>query len=225
MGGANTPGPANALGQIRQYQIKDLDQFGLGFPTYWRSADKFAPHNVHSTTEKLWEVAAKRGWTEVNEKGVRWDANFKPWQFKDEAAVDVRAATASAKVGFWSAFGDYTVDWKYDKGSNSYLRFHGETPQTDALTNEQISAKVVIVQFEDERTARDGYPGDVHLLYKTIGSGKALVFQDGIVFQATWKKSDRLARSQYFDKNGAEIKFNRGQIWIQTAPTGADVTY
>jgi hypothetical protein len=36
VGGANTPGPANALGQIIDYKILDLNQFGIGFPTFWR---------------------------------------------------------------------------------------------------------------------------------------------------------------------------------------------
>src|SRR5437870_246888 len=39
VGGANTPGPANALGQIEDYswaQYNDLNQFSIGFPTFRR---------------------------------------------------------------------------------------------------------------------------------------------------------------------------------------------
>jgi len=43
VGGANTDGPANALGQIEQYGwvgYNDINQFSVGFPTFWRDYDR-----------------------------------------------------------------------------------------------------------------------------------------------------------------------------------------
>lgn len=226
VGGANTPGPANALGQIRDYKIRDLDQFGLGFPTYWRGTDKFAPHNVHTSTEKLWEAAAERGWGAQDAgTGEAWDKNFRSWNFKDDTVLEQRGYQGTVAVEFWSSQPDYTVTWKYNKEKNTYARFHGEQVQVDSLVNEEIAAKVVIVQFAEERRANDGYPGNVHLLYKTTGQGKALIFQDGKVTQGTWRKKDRVARTLFYDETGAEILLNRGLIFIQTVPVGAKVTY
>ena len=226
VGGANTPGPANALGQIRQYGIRDLDQFGLGFPTYWRSTDKFAPHNVHTTTERLWKATEERDWGAVDAStGLSWDKNFRQWKFKEDVSLEQRPASGSAVVEFWASQPSYSVSWKYDRDKNSYLRYHGDQVQIDPLTGEQIAAKVVITQFLEERTARDGYPSDLHLLYRTTGQGEALVFQDGKVTKATWRKKGRIDRSLYFDEKSQEIAFNRGLIFIQTVPTGAAVTY
>jgi len=224
VGGANTPGPADALGQIRQYGILDMDQFGLGFPTYWRGTDKLAPHNVHSTTKKLWEAADTKGFGVKDEKGKRWDENFTQWKFKDEAALEARGDQKPIVVPFWSQAPDYTVTWQYDKNANLYRRFHSETAQTDPITNEQLSAKNVIVQFEVERTAKDGYP-DGHLLYGTTGSGNALIFIDGKTMKGKWIKKDRISRTQYVDDKGKEIQFDRGLIWIETVPVGNEVTY
>ena len=83
----------------------------------------------------------------------------------------------------------------------------------------------MVVQLEKESNANDGYPGNVHLLYGTTGSGKALVFQDGEVTVGKWMKASRTARSKYVDSAGKEIVFNKGQIWIQTVPEGSKVTY
>jgi len=224
VGGANTPGPADALGQIRDYGINDLDQFGLGFPTYWRGTDKLAPHNVHSTTQKLWAAAGEREFGPKDEKGVRWDANFTLWKFKDEAALDKRGDQKPVVVPFWSDQSDYTVAWQYDKNTNLYNRFHGQAAHTDPLTNEQLAAKNLIIQFETERTADDGYP-DGHLLYGTTGTGNALIFQDGNVIKGKWVKSSRTARTKYVDSAGKEIQLNRGLIWIETIPVGNNVTY
>ena len=101
VGGANTPGPANALGQIRDYGIKDMDQFGIGFPTYWRGTDKLAPHNVHSTTKKLWDAAEARKFGVKDEKGDSWDKNFQKWKFKDDAALESRGDQKPISVPFW----------------------------------------------------------------------------------------------------------------------------
>ena len=72
VGGANVPGPANALGQIQEYgwggrNGNDLNQFSIGFPTFWRDYERLGrtvatEHTMYSTTEKLWAEAKKRGW-------------------------------------------------------------------------------------------------------------------------------------------------------------------
>lgn len=223
VGGANTPGPANALGQIREYGILDMDQFGLGFPTYWRGTDKLAPHNVHSTTKKLWKAAEDRGWgPEI--KGQKWDDKFVQWKFKDEASLEKRLDPKPIVVPFWTQGADYTTTWRYDKTTNLYNRFHSETAQIDPVTKEQMAAKNVVVQFEVEKDANDGYP-DGHLLYGTIGAGKALIFMDGQVIAGTWRKKDRVSRTVYLDAAGKEVNFNRGLIWIETVPVGNTVTY
>lgn len=223
VGGANTPGPADALGQIRQYEIMDMDQFGLGFPTYWRGTEKLAPHNVHSTTKKLWEAADKRGFGPEKD-GKRWDDAFVSWSFKDDAAPSGRPDTKPIVVPFWQQGSEYTVTWKYDKNTNTYQRFQQDKSQTDPITSEPLAAKNVIVQLETEKFAGDGYP-DGHLLYGTKGSGDALIFQDGKVTKGKWIKKDRTSRTKYTDLKGVEIKLNRGLVWIQTIPTANQVDY
>ncbi len=227
VGGANTPGPADALGQIIKYDIKDLNQFSIGFPVYWRDYQRLGhsvatEHTMYSTTQKLWEVGAKRGWTQVDSDGIRWDKNFIPWKFKDEKGG---GSTSKITVNFWENQGAYQVEWDYDSASNTYKRKNGGNPHIDLDNNSQLSPKVVIVQFERESNANDGYPGNVHLLYGTTGTGKALFFEDGNVTEGKWVKPSRLARSKYVDDKGTEIQLDKGQIWIQTVPEGSKVTY
>ncbi len=228
VGGANTPGPANALGQIQDYGIRDMDQFGLGFPTYWRGADKVAPHNVHSTTEKLWKAGEDRKWG-VEVDGERWDKDFISWKFKSDTAQTTLTAS-KIFVPFWTqSINDYGVNWTYNSATNSYDRSHTNTGNfTDTVSGAVVSPKVVIVQFQKESVVNDGYDAGEHLLYGNKGTGEGLLFQDGTVTEIKWNKKTRLDRSIYTDaKTGKEVELNRGQIWIETVPTysESDVTY
>jgi hypothetical protein len=226
VGGANTssPTPQDALGFLRRQgwvNQNDLDYIGsIGFPTYVRQADRFAPHNVSSSTQKLWEAAAKRGFTEKDPDGKLWNETFSSWNFKDEVAQDKRPESAQVKVNFWNEDNDYTVEWNYDKTTNTYKRNQKGT-EKDQLTDEEIAPKVVIVQFEKETQTGD----NARLLYKTTGSGDAVIFQDGKFLKVTWKKADQTSKTRFFDSTGKEISFNRGQIWIEVVPTSAVVKY
>ncbi len=227
VGGANTPGPADALGQIIKYSVKDLNQFSIGFPVFWRDYQRLGhsvatEHTMYSTTQKLWEVGAKRGWTATDSAGIRWDSKFTPWKFKDDKGG---GTTSKITVNFWESQPNYRVEWNYDAASNAYKRNNGGKEHTDLDNNSQLAPKVVVVQFQKESNANDGYPGNVHLLYGTVGSGKAYIFQDGGFTEGKWMKATRIARTKFVDKNGKELELNRGQIWIQTVPEGSKVTF
>lgn len=229
VGGANTPGPADALGQIIKYKIKDLNQFSIGFPTFWRDYQRLGrpvatEHTMYSTTQKLWEVMAKRGWKAADENGKRWDEDFVVWKFKEDLAPS-EVAAKEIGVSFWQNQTDYAVTWQFDESCNCYRRKNGGTDHLDLNTNKQLAAKNIVVQFQRESNANDGYPGNVHLLYKTTSQGKVLIFQDGKVTEGQWIKNSRMVREKFVDLKGKEVAFNRGMIWIQTVPEGAKVNY
>lgn len=181
---------------------------------------------MYSTTQKLWEIGSKKRWESADEKGKKWDASFVEWKFKDDSTKDSDLASATGiNVEFWSGYNDYSVGWKYDGTCGCYKRENGGAPHKDLNTNQQLDAKNVVVQFETESRANDGYENNAHMLYKTTGQGKALFFQDGKVVEGKWIKSARLSRTKYVDSAGKEISFNRGAIWIQTVPVGAKVSY
>src|SRR3989344_2657946 len=227
VGGANTPGPADALSQIIKYGVKDLNQFSIGFPVFWRDYQRLGhsvatEHTMYSTTQKLWEIGAKRGWTATDSAGIKWDANFTPWKFKDQAGS---GQVTSITVNFWESQPNYQVGWDYDSGCNCYKRKNGGEGHNDLNNKQQLQPKNVVIQFERESNANDGYENNVHLLYGTTGTGKALIFQNGQLLEGKWTKASRLARTKYTDAKGKEIEFVKGQIWIQTVPEGSKVTY
>lgn len=231
VGGANTPGPANALGQIEDYGwagVNDLNQFSIGFPTFWRDYDRLGrevatEHTMYSSTEKLWVYAAKnRGLTNVDKKGVSWDENFVPYTFKDDATNLPTSLTAT--FNFWDRYAAYLVTWTYDKTTNSFKRTNGGSAHLDKNNDQQLTAKNVVFLYMVESNANDGYENNAHLLYKTKGTGPADILIDGKMVKAKWQKKDRTSRLTLTDANtGTEIKFNKGRIWFEIVPSDTDV--
>jgi hypothetical protein len=223
VGGANTDGPANALGQIIDYNwsgYNDLNQFSIGFPTFWRDENRLGhdvatEHTMYSTTSKLWAVAEKRGLTNVDKDGSSWDTSFVKYSFKEG---NPSSNSQTVHIEFWNNQA-YYVDWQYDKQNNIYLRKNGGEAHIDHNTNKQLSASNVIILFMTESHANDGYTDNEHLLYGTKGQGKALIFLDGRQIKGTWKKAGRTERTTLYDASGNEIKFNRGKLWFEILPT------
>lgn len=243
VGGANTPGPADALGQISRYGwegYNDLNQFSIGFPVFWRDYDRLGEntateHTVYTSTSKLWQFAAtKRSLTNTEQdstgKLISWDKAFVPWSFKEDLPLEKRPMSFSAQFalsGIVSSYAsDFVVRWQYDRNSNSYLRFNGGIAHKDLNTGEQLSAKNVIILFQTLATVDDGYAEEghgAHLLYGTKGTGKAKFFIDGGVIDGTWVKKTRTDRTRFYDNSGVEVKLNRGTIWIEVLPIGQPV--
>lgn len=233
VGGANSDGPADALGQIEGYGwagVNDLNQFSIGFPVFLRDYDRLGrtvatEHTMYSSTTKLWDYAAKnRKITNVNEDGESWTKNFTPYTFKDDAALSARPATQTVSFDFWDGYGAYGVSWAYDKTNNTYLRSNGGKPHTDLVTKQQLQSKNVVMLFMKESRANDGYEGNLHMLYGTKGTGNAKIFIDGTEIDGTWSKKNRTAHLFIKDKRGKDVEFNRGRIWFEVVSPTTDIT-
>jgi hypothetical protein len=232
VGGANSAGPADALGQIEDYGwggVNDLNQFSIGFPVYLRDYDRLGhevatEHTMYSSTTKLWDYAAKnRKITDVNSDGESWAENFTPYTFKDDEKAAARPATQSINFDFWDGYDAYGVGWTYDRNTNSYLRTNGGKPHIDLDTKQQLSAKNVVILFMKESRANDDYPGNQHMLYGTKGTGNATIFRDGEEIDGTWSKKNRTAHLYLKDKRGNDIALDRGKIWFEVVSPTTDI--
>ena len=236
VGGANCSAPsgarctsdprAQALEQIDQYgwlspkHHSDMNQFALDYHQCRREPERdgrqrATEHTMYCSTKALWNLADKR-----NLSG--WDKDyFQAWKFKDDQKATAPAAK-TISFYFWPGYDAYRVSWRYDLAKNDYQRSNGGQPHIDLLTNKQLTAKVVILQFVKQIGPVDSHK---HMLYGTIGRGKAVILQDGRIIRGSWKKTKRQTRTVFYNQRGEEMKFNRGQIWIEALPIGTKVSY
>jgi hypothetical protein len=193
---------------------KDLDQFDIGSPTFFRRPPG-GVHDAYTTTKGLWGVTTLRG---VNKL-----PNITNWEFKEDSPLK-KPKASTITVGFYGDPG-YVVVWRYDKNTNSYKRSNGGYAHKDKVFNKQLATKNIVVQFVKSKGYKEVTPGVSNRVFQTTGSGKVLIFRDGRVLSGTWKKENSSARTRFLYKNGDKIPLNRGKIWIEIVPTDSPVSY
>jgi len=202
-------GSAGGLAEVRNGSYRDIDQF-FNSTAYWRATDRYAPHNVYTSFEKLDKLNADKGYT---------SSTFTGFTRIDEAPV----ATPDAKNIQINISGPlYNSTYAYDTATNSYLRSQAGAPHLDREDG-QINPKSVVGMMVDETSVmQDGSRESI----TTISSGKATIFQNGTAQKVTWSKSSKTDQIKFTDSLGNDVPLVRGQTWIVAVPNGAgDVTW
>lgn len=212
---AHVGGNIDALDLIPSIGIKDLDQFKYGTQAYWRenTKGKATEHTMYTDTAKLWQIAQDNGWN--------MKADFSMLEFKEEATKDLRPESQEINIKFSTA--GYDVTWNYDKSKNIYKRSITGSSHKDAVSQEQLTSKNIIIQ-EVKRAPTVTRINESGWDMVTTGEGKAKIFFDGKMIEGTWKKKNQDARTVFYDPDGNQIKFDPGVFWYEIVPQGTAVT-
>ena len=198
---AHVGGSEEALRRIRNGGYLDLDQFTYA-SSYWRSTDRYAPHNVYTNFERLDALNQQKQHT-----------NSKVDAFKRQDSKKSEAPDAQSISVLFGNNPSYNIAYQYSAQTNTYKRSMGGAPHIDRELG-QIETDVVVAVLAQQGIATDR----VHTEIKTIGSGTAYVFQNGTATKATWKKPSAKTQIRFYDSDGEEIALNRGKIWISVPP-------
>lgn len=183
--------------------VMDLSGYEGGTRTNYNGVA--SEHTLYNKISNLYDQAKSKKYSA--------NAKFTSLQFKDDDSSDDRGVQNKITVGYG---GDYTVVWNYDKETNIYKRSLGSNPHIMRHNNAQLTAKNIIVQVVNRTPL--ALPGAKPTFrFQTTGSGKGTVYVDGKATDATWKKEGK-SRTRFYDKDGIEIKFNRGVSWYEIVP-------
>jgi len=202
-------GSVEALADMRIYGTNDFDEMSRGW-YFWRDNNRFAPHNLFTNSELWNEALADYEKNYVTDKYVGW-------KFGEIKSCDTDCVN-EIMVSFSSVAFEST--WKYNSSTMQYERWQSGSLHRDE-NGVQIVADTVIIQ-KVNTTVLDGVG---RLGMDTIGSGEAMVFVGGNVFEGEWKKDSRKARTKWFDSAGEEIGLQSGKIWVEVANERADVEF
>lgn len=200
---AHIGGSAAALAEVRNGSYRDIDQF-FNAPYYWRASDRYAPHNVYTSFEKLDALNATKGYNE---------SSFTAWPRQDGKAAETPDATTIA-INFSGPL--FNTAYAYDAASNTYARSVGGAASTDREEGQIAPNVVIAMKVAMSLVFEDGSRQSI----ETTGSGEAIVFQNGTAQAVTWKKASRADSIHFIDSEGKELTLNRGQTWIAAVPNG-----
>lgn len=194
--------------------LEDIKDSGLpyysydnGSPGYSSDPDKSAPYHVLWDLKKLNETAKRgavpnRGYFVFGEGPTAADTTKKV----TKASVTFSPATTTT----WTlSGGKWTRD---DEGAAS-----GQAYTADTLV--VIFARVADAGYND--AAGNPVPETV-----VAGSGDAVIFSGGSAVEATWHKA-KLDSTMSFKskKSGKAVTLKPGNVWLEAAPRGGEVTY
>lgn len=198
---AHVGGSTKALKEVRNGNYRDIDQF-FNSGSYWRATDRYMPHNVYTNGKKLAALNKTKG--------------YKTSTFTSFPRTDGKASTEpNAKtvyINFSSA--PFNTKYTYQAKCNCYNRYMGGVLHKDREKG-TITPSVVIALHVDESTVMEDWWRERII---TAGQGKAEIFQNGNVIQATWSKKNQVSPLQLLDSTGKPIELNRGQTWIAAVP-------
>lgn len=204
---AHVGGSATALDQARALGVKSLTQFAYA-ESYYRTTDRFAPHNVYTDFDRLDALNKRLGFT---------DSSFDSFPRKAENPVATsQAKTITSNISSFT----YQSSFSWDKASNTYLHRMAGKPEKDRETGTRIAPKVVVVAEIPYTIGGDG-----RYDYDLVGSGKVTVFQDGRAIVGTWEKEARDEQMTFTGDNGDPIRFNPGMVWMTAISPSQEVEY
>lgn len=215
-GGASTDNDANALGQIVEWGIRDLNAFGdIANTYYFRDETRPGPFDLATTTYHLREAAARLGFAGT--------PSVESWRFREPGTrLPAGAPAHGIEVDFHNRLYPWQyIQWRWDAGARRYFRFQFGGPQLDGESGEQLAFATVIVmtiglQVVDEHG---------HVVLEQVGDGEATIFTGGQAYPGAWKKESRKGRTRYFGLDGQELVFERGPIFIEVLSSQSAFSY
>lgn len=153
------------------------------------------PHDGYSTSELFTKQAAKLKYNLLDGSVV-----YEHTKGKSQGAVNPPALFNEAN----------RVTWTYNAQSNLYYRYRTGKPEVDRGTGKQVMASNIAVLHTTSTY--------VNILYnrvKTVGSGSATLYQNGIAIPAKWQKTTEKSKLMLLDTGGKEIPFVPGNTWFE----------
>jgi Protein of unknown function (DUF3048) N-terminal domain/Protein of unknown function (DUF3048) C-terminal domain len=185
--------------------------------SFSRTPERFAPHNM---VVDMGLLQSQHEDLEAPQSIFNYAAFLEETQDYEPSSASSGKTASDLTIEYPSA----TSYWAGD-GSGNLLRTQDGQPHMDGVSEEQVSAKnVVVLEVQiDNTTFRDARYGPIP---KTImiGSGKVWVFIDGKYIEGTWSKANQTAPIELLDSTGAVIKLAPGNTWVELKPDTVEMT-
>jgi hypothetical protein len=180
------------------------DDGGAG--VFYRSTDRFAPHNLYLYADKAW-AAAKAPYNQAPQRFLTFGTL--PKGATKATSVDVPMSFAA------------NIRWTWQAGA--WHRSQDGVPFTAAggtiAPANVILQYVTIVNAGYTDVAGTQVPDSV-----VIGTGHAQLLRDGKVIEGRWSKPNRASLTKFTTATGAVLALHPGRTWIELVPNSVTAT-
>ena len=202
-----------AQNDIRSLKVNNINGMAESSTSFWRVRDKAAPHNVVTSTEKILDIAERKGYSSTSKKDSV--LNY----VTDEVDLDEGIEAIDITIPYSST---YKVSYKYDEETKRYIRSYNNTTQKDWDTKELVTTKNIIITFARNYALNDGSGKDRQNL-SNVGTLDGYYITNGKAIKIKCEKTSRKAQTIYKDLEGNEIDVNDGNTFIQIVPISSKV--
>ena len=167
--------------------------------------------------------ALVREW--ANARGVEGRQNLEGMLFSQTPDSDLEASGPAITITIpWNRL---TAVWRYDEGSERYLRWTDGAAHRDALTGEQLSAANVVVLYVPQwntNIVEEPHSGARSIRWALWNEDNpnrpAILFRDGQRFDGIWNREERDDMVTLTDEAGNPLPFKVGSTFFEILPQG-----
>ena len=199
---AHVGGSTYGLSAIKDYGVDDIE--GLYESVFYRSDDRYAPHNCYLSADGINESIADHGYRTEHDSSYKSTFSFN----EEDKDLEKGEKCTFLDVRYNSFTEPY---YEYDEKTKVYSRSEYGMEHVDDQTNTQLTFKNVLIVITSVSGMPDGKYNDVTL----NGSGSGYYATNGKIIPITWKKDGDYSVTEYFTEDGKPLLLNPGKTFVQ----------
>lgn len=209
-------GSPEAYKDIKRLNLNDIDGTkGRDGGIFWDITDEGSRNwqDSYTNMEKVRNHITKLKFRTSTDKEPVFSYNT-----QDTDLVDSKNAT-KIKIKYTT---DYWCSFTYDAESKNYLRFRKDNLHMERTTDQQLTAKNIIIQRVQNSSIAGDDKGRQAL--NNLGKGSGWYISNGKAIKIKWSKTSMKEGTKYTDEKGQPISLNQGSTWIQIVPLSSLVS-
>ena len=201
-------GSQQAIKDVRNLKIADIDAMSSSNKVFWRKSHKKAPNNLYTSMEIIRQTQ--------EEKNYNLTGEYEGFKFYSD---DTNIQGDEARSILINYFNNNTSKFTYDEDKKVYTREKDGELHIDESDKSEITAKNIIIQEVSVRVIDNEGRLDLGL----IGEGTGKYITNGNSIDIKWSKDSRESKTYYYNNVGNEIMLNPGTTWIQVVDTKSSI--
>lgn len=210
-----------ALDKIKEGILDNIDCTGAAGNSAGQEVCFRVDRLVGMKSEDTSRVNVEAAFERSKVLGYNTENTFSGYKHRAELSVESRPSGGYIRIGYP---GSGRVEYAYSKELNAWKRVWGGVEDVDRNNRVRIAPKNIVVLMVESEQIEGQYNnlkfGDPW--FDQVDSGDARYYLEGKEYLGSWKKdrSNLGSRLSFLDKDGQEIVFVPGQIWVNVVEPG-----